>query len=134
VTTFESHARPSVLLRVLVADFGMIVNDSLTALLSEFEGISVFGCVQESAKLLALAQAVHPDIAILDLQKAKPLDLTTIERLKSLLPSLIVIVLSDYDIPAMKQAAVASGADYFLLRTDCEGLLALLERLIREKK
>jgi DNA-binding NarL/FixJ family response regulator len=122
-----------ILLRVLVADSGSSINDGLTSLLSDFEGLSVFGCVQDSAKVTALVRTVHPDVVILDLQMAGPIGLQTLKQIKSLPHPPVVIVLSAYDTPPVRRAALAAGADHYLVKTECGRLQEVLGSLLREK-
>jgi DNA-binding NarL/FixJ family response regulator len=123
-----------VLLRVLVADSGSSVNDGLTALLSDIEGISVFGCAQGQAKILVLAGSLRPDVVIIDLQRSEPVSLGILERLKALPEAPIVIALCDDDIRPLHDAASVRGADHVLDRTDCEGLLRLLAGAIEKRR
>jgi DNA-binding NarL/FixJ family response regulator len=119
-----------VLLRVLVADSGSSVNDGLTALLSEIEGISVFGCAQEPGKLLALAGSLRPDAVILDVRREAPVGLAAMHRLKALPKAPTLIGLCEADVPPLREAAAAAGADHVLARTDSEGLLRLISILM----
>jgi DNA-binding NarL/FixJ family response regulator len=123
-----------VLLRVLVADSGSSVNDGLTALLSEMDGISVFGCAQEADKLLALARGLCPDVVILDVQRREPVSFAVLQRLKALPRAPIIIALCEDDIRPLREVASAKGADYVLDRTDSEGLLSLLAGLIEKRR
>jgi DNA-binding NarL/FixJ family response regulator len=132
--TGAARVRPLTLLRVVVADSGISVNDSLTALLSEFDGVSVVGCVQEPAKVLALVQTAQPDVVILDLQTEPGTTLQTLKQIKR--PSApVVIVLSDYDLPPLRQAALAAGADHFLIKaTESGRLQKVLQTLVRKSR
>jgi DNA-binding NarL/FixJ family response regulator len=104
--TQRSDDRPFLLLRVLVADHLVSINESLTAMLSELEGVCVFGCTQEPAKVLALVQTVHPDVVILDLQMMEPMNLNLLRQIKRLHGPPYVIVLSHYDIPPLQEASM----------------------------
>jgi len=109
-----------ILLRVLVADSGSSVNDGLTALLSEMDGISVFGCAQDEDKILSLSRNLRPDAVILDVQRTEPINLGILRRLKALPVSPVIIALCEDDFPSLRAEAVAKGADYVLVRTACE--------------
>jgi DNA-binding NarL/FixJ family response regulator len=125
----------SVLLRVLVADAGVFFNASLMALLSESEGISVFGCAQEPAKILALVRTTHPDIVIFDLITAGPLGLKTLTEIKRVHDAPAVVVLSDYDMSPLREAAVAAGADLFLIKaTECGLLQEWIHDVLRARQ
>jgi len=123
-----------VLLRVLVADSGTSVNDGLTALLSEIDGISVFGCAQSPGRLLALAGPLRPDVLILDVQCAEPVDLDILRRQKALPAAPFVIALCDYDLQQLRDEVIAEGADAVLGRTDCDSLLQHLQAQINKKE
>lgn len=128
--TVESGVRPPVLLRVLVADQGSSTNDGLTALLSEFEGLSVYGCVQKPAKMLALINTLNPDVVILDLPVENSSGLQTLRQIKSLPEAPMVIVLGHYDLPVLREATLAIGADhYFNKATECDDLVDLLRKI-----
>jgi two-component system, CitB family, response regulator len=124
--------RPFILLRVLVADTGISVNEHLLALLSEIDGLSVFGCAQVPSKILALVGSVHPEVAILDLHTAGPFGLQTLAEIKRLPGAPVVIVVSDYDEPELRDAALGSGADHFFVKTDCGRLQDLLHHMQQE--
>lgn len=133
--TAAVSVHPPVLLRVLVADTGVSVNDSLTALLSEFEGLSVLGCVQNPAKVLALVKTVQPDVVILDLQLGDASGLRSLKQIKHLPEAPIVIVLSHYDLRPLRQAALAAGADYFLIKAiECGRLQEVLHALVQKSQ
>ena len=116
-----------ILLRVLVADSTASVNEGLTAILSDLDGIAIFGCAQEPAKVLALVETVHPDVVILDLQVPGPIGLKTLKKLKHLQPAPVVIVLSHYELSPLQEACQEAGADYFMEKT---GAFARLREII----
>jgi DNA-binding NarL/FixJ family response regulator len=115
---------------VLVADGIGSVSESLTALLSELEGIAVFGCAQEPAKVVALVETVHPDVVLLDLHAPVTIGLQTLRQLKHLPGAPVVIVLSHYALPPLRDACLRNGADYFLEKTSAfERLREVLDGL-----
>jgi len=129
----SGQAKPTVLLRVLVAGGGSSVNDGLTAMLSEFEGLSVFGCVQEPRKVMTLVRTVNPDVVILDLHTAGPPGFKTLRQLKSQPHPPVVIVLTDYDAPAARRESIARGADHCLGKTECGRLQEVLADVLRRR-
>ena len=121
---------PVVLLRVLVADSGASVNEGLVALLSEFDGLNVFGCAQDPAMVLALISALEPDVVLLDLQADERVGLRMLRAIKSLSRPPIVLALSHNDLPPVRDAALAAGADRVLPKTAaCEQLHEILRDL-----
>jgi DNA-binding NarL/FixJ family response regulator len=61
------------------------------------------------------------------------LDLTT--RIKAKYPDVIVIVLTSYDTPEYREAAVNAKADHFLAKgsSSREGILTLVESILRSR-
>jgi DNA-binding NarL/FixJ family response regulator len=132
---YDPSISTSVLLRVLVVDTQVSVNEGLVTLLSEFEGLVVFGCAQEAVKVLALVQTVHPDVVIFDLQMDGPIGLKTLKQIKNIPQAPVMIALSHYDILPIRQAAIAAGADYFLIKsTECGRLQEVLHDLAQESE
>lgn len=133
-TSLAVPERSLVCLRVLVAEAGGAVNEGLTTLLSDLEGITIFGCAQSPAKVLALVETVHPDVVILDLQLPGAVGLQMLKRLHHLRPAPVVAMLSPYDLPPLREACLAAGADCFLLTTAAiEPLRELLTGLVQAR-
>ena len=117
VSTRAVAGQKRTLMKVLVADSTALVNEGLTVMLSEIEGISVFGCVQDRSKVLALVEAVQPDVVLLDLNAPGMAGLKMLVGIKQGYPQTTVIVLSHYDLPPLRQACLKAGADYFFEKT-----------------
>lgn len=133
--TDDPSIMTSGLLRILVADTRVGVNESLVGLLSEFEDVTVFGCSQGPDKVLALIEAVHPDVVILDLESEGSTDLKTVKQIKNFPQAPVIIVLSHYYLDPIPQSARAAGADHFIVKTtECGRLQDLLHDLVLAKK
>ncbi len=127
-TSPQAHSR--LLLRVLVADGVASVNESLTALLSDLEGIAVCSCVQEPAKVVALVETMQPDVVLLDLHAPGTSGTQTLRQLKQPPCAPVVIVLSHYALPPLREACLSAGADYFFEKTaELEHLRGVLNGL-----
>jgi|WetSurMetagenome_2_1015567.scaffolds.fasta_scaffold318674_2 DNA-binding NarL/FixJ family response regulator len=125
-----SAAPPVASFRVLIADAGIPVNERIVNLLSDVEGLTVFGCAQEPSKVIDLVRSVQPDVAILDLTSLGSAGIQTLETLKALPHPPVAIVLSDYDEATLRRAWVAAGADHFIAKaTGWNDLLRVLREL-----
>jgi len=126
---------PTVVLRVLVADGAALANEGLIAMLADLDGISVFGCAQEPAKVLALIQSVRPDVVVLDLQLPGEKGVQLIRHIKVEWPGLIVMVLSHYGLTPIREGCLKAGADYFFEKsTELASLVETLETMLRSKQ
>jgi len=118
-------------MRILVADDQPKVRSALRLLLEQEPGLSVIGEAAETESLLAQAEAICPDLVLLDwelpsLQAIDPSTPSTgaeagsghrlLSALRALCPRLLVIALSGR--PEARQAALAAGADAFVSKGD----------------
>jgi DNA-binding NarL/FixJ family response regulator len=118
-------------MRILVADDQPKVRSALRLLLEQEPGLSVVGEAAETESLLAQAEAICPDLVLLDwelpsLQATDPSTPSTgseagsghrlLSALRALCSHLLVIALSGR--PEARQAALVAGADAFVSKGD----------------
>jgi DNA-binding NarL/FixJ family response regulator len=72
--------------------------------------------VADEASLLEAARRLSPDVAIVDLSLAQDSGLGWLQEMRQRCPELRVIVLSVHDEQTVRQAAMAAGADAFVLK------------------
>jgi DNA-binding NarL/FixJ family response regulator len=81
---------------------------------------------------MQIMAAAPPDLIFMDIKLPgeNGLDLTT--RIKAKYPGVIVIVLTSYDTPEYREAAVKAKADHFLAKgsSSKEGILTLVESIL----
>ncbi|MCL4535543.1 MAG: response regulator transcription factor [Bacteroidetes bacterium] len=120
-------------MRILLADDQPEVRSALRLLLEQEAGLEVVAEAGEAACMLALLEAVHPDLLLLDWE-LPGLDASLsrvrtrramLSSLRALCPGLSVVTLSGR--PEVRRAALAAGADAFVSKGDPpEHLLATL--------
>jgi CheY-like chemotaxis protein len=88
-------------LRILLADDGPVIRELVKALL-EREGFDVVGEAADGAEAVRLAQALHPDVAILDFRMPRQGGLEAAREIRQMCPGTRVILLTthaeDYEI------------------------------------
>lgn len=72
--------------------------------------------VATETSLLATATRLRPEAAVVDLSLAHQCDLQWLRSLRQSCPDLTLIVLSVHDEACVRQAALAAGADGFVLQ------------------
>ena len=103
-------------------------------------GLSVAGEASEVEGLLAQAETIQPNLVLLDWElPGRPVDSSTDLRrgllavLRTSCPHLKVIALSGR--PEARQAALAAGADAFVLKGDNpEQLITTIRQLVEEER
>jgi DNA-binding NarL/FixJ family response regulator len=113
---------------VLLADRHHGLTEGLRSLL-----VTAFGSVVMVADLASLldgAGRLQPDVAIVDLSLARDGSLGWLGAVRQRCPDLKVIVLSVHDEQSVRRAAMAAGADAFVLkRVIATELLPAVDRL-----
>ncbi len=116
---------------VLLADRHHGLTEGLRGLLeTSFEAVVM---VADEASLLESARRLQPTLAVVDLSLARADNLQWVGRLRSVCPSLKLILLSVHDEPNVRQAALEAGADALILkRAVATELLPAIDTLLGE--
>ncbi len=115
-------------IRLLLADDHQVVCEALTSLLEEHDDLIVVGTASNGVEALKRAEALTPDIVIMDISMPGMDGLQAIEQLKVQSPELSSIILSMHADPEHVYKALQAGSRGYVLK-DCAG--RELERAIR---
>lgn len=118
-------------MRVLLADDNSKVRWALRTFIGEEPGLTVVGEVSEANGLLSQAEALRPDLILLDWELPGGRGTELLRRLHALLLPATVVVLSTY--PEAEQVVRSAGADGFVSKANGPvEFLSALRRLVRE--
>ena len=84
-------------IRVLLVDDQEIVRQGLATILKYAPGIEVTGEVGDGVEAVALAQALRPDVILMDLKMPHLGGIPATRRIRAALPETRVIILTTYD-------------------------------------
>ena len=105
---------PEVANCVLLADRHHGLTEGVCGLLrTAFDAVVM---VADEASLLESAKRLQPVVAVVDLSLAPGGSLQWLKQLRSLCPSVKLILLSVHDEPSVRRLAMESGADGFVLK------------------
>jgi DNA-binding NarL/FixJ family response regulator len=110
------HESAKLPIRVVVADDHAIVREGIRQVLDGTEGITVVGEAATGPDAFERAQALVPDVVVLDVSMPGESGLEVAKRLKRALPATRVLMLSVYDNTEFVLEAVRAGADGYLLK------------------
>jgi DNA-binding NarL/FixJ family response regulator len=99
---------------VLLADRHHGLTEGVRGLLE-----SVFGSVvmvADEASLIEAAGRLHPDVVVVDLSLARTTGLDWLSALRRRCPDTTIVAISVHDEDAVRDAALAAGADAFVLK------------------
>lgn len=102
-------------LRVLVVDDERVIRDGLTMILGTHPDLVVAGAAADGAEALELVARERPDVVLLDLRMPGTDGLGFLRQLGEPRPR--VVVLTTFDLDEHVRAALALGADGFLLKS-----------------
>jgi two-component system response regulator NreC len=114
-------------LKVLLVEDHAIVRQGVRALLDEEPDIVIVGEAADGNEALALAQSLHPDIVLMDLNLPGMSGIEATRQLRQLAPEMRILVLSMHDGEEYVFRALRAGASGYVLKqsTSTELVLAL---------
>ncbi|UBU12892.1 response regulator [Nonomuraea gerenzanensis] len=103
-------------IRLLIADDHPIVRDGLRGMFAGDPGFEVLGEAADGAQAVALAQALHPHVILMDLRMPGMDGVAAIKELARLGSPARVLVLTTYDTDRDVMPAIEAGATGYLLK------------------
>ncbi len=103
-------------IRVLVVDDHAIVRQGIRQVLEAEAGFMVIGEAGNADEAITQAEAGVPDVVVLDVSLPGESGLEVARRLKRLLPTTMILMLSVYDNTEYVLEAVRAGADGYVLK------------------
>ena len=105
------------MIRVLIADDHAVVREGLRTYLSLQDGIEVVGEAADGLACVMTAEALKPDVVLMDLVMPRLDGIGAMRELRRLLPGTRVIVLTSYTDDERIMPAIQAGAAGYLLKT-----------------
>ena len=102
-------------IRILIADDQKRARKGLRALLATRPELEVVGEAADGEEAVRLAEALHPDVVLMDVRMPGLDGIEATRRIKEAHPEIKVIVLTMYRVHQAE--AVEAGADAFLLKS-----------------
>jgi two-component system, NarL family, response regulator LiaR len=103
-------------IRILIADDHPIVRKGLRLVLSNEEDIQVVGEAEDGSEAVSQAQALKPDVILMDLQMPKMTGVQAIAEIKKTNQSVRILVLTSFADDDKVFPAIKNGASGYLLK------------------
>jgi DNA-binding NarL/FixJ family response regulator len=103
-------------IRVLLVDDQALLRVGFAMVLSAEADIEVVGEAGDGAKGVAMAEALRPDVVLMDVRMPGMDGIEATRRIVSALPETKVVVLTTFDLDEYAFAALRAGASGFLLK------------------
>lgn len=119
-------------LQILIADDHPLVRKALRDLLEAHEGWRVCGEAGDGREVVALAETLKPDIAVLDLLMPELNGVEAARRIRGVSPGTAVLLLAGLYSEQAEQECASAGARGFVLKSSSEGrIVEAVEALVR---
>jgi DNA-binding NarL/FixJ family response regulator len=112
----QPAAEPAAVIRLLIADDHPVVRDGLSSMFARDPGFEVLGEASDGAEAVKLAQALNPDVILMDLRMPGMDGLTAITELARRGVPARVLVLTTYDTDSYVLPAIEAGATGYMLK------------------
>ena len=103
-------------IRLLIADDHPVVREGLSGMFAAEPGFEVAGQAADGAEAVRLAQALNPDVILMDLRMPGMDGVTAITELSARKIPARVLVLTTYDTDSYVLSAIEAGATGYLLK------------------
>jgi len=104
------------MIKVVIADDILILRQGLQAILSQDAEIEVTGLAADGREALELCRAGHPDVVLMDMRMPGYDGGWGIRHIKEEFPEIRALVLTTFDDRETVDAAIAAGADGYILK------------------
>ena len=116
--------------RVFLVEDSTIIRERLLQLLGGLDGVEVVGDADNAVDATTRLMAARPDVVVLDIKLKDGSGIDVLKRVKQSLPSVTVIMLTNYATSEYRRKCLEAGAEYFLDKTnEFENLRGILHRL-----
>jgi two-component system response regulator NreC len=103
-------------IRILIADDHAVVRSGLRALLAADPEVEVVGEATDGGEALSLADALAPDLVLLDISMPPDSGIQTARKLKAAHPELRVLFLTMHEDESLLHEALAAGAAGYVIK------------------
>jgi two-component system response regulator NreC len=122
------------MIRVILADDHSVMRRGLRLILEQQEGFEVLGEARDGREAVDLAEALHPDVAVLDITMPNLNGIEAARQITGKQPEVAVVVLSMHADESYVLRALKAGARGYLLKESPEGDFLSAIRSVSEGK
>jgi two-component system response regulator NreC len=121
-------------IRILLADDHNVMRRGLRLLLESHAGFSVVAEAADGQQAVEQAEAVRPDVVVLDIAMPHLSGTEAAQRISEMLPSTSIVILSMHSDEGYVLRALKAGAKAYLLKDSAEGDLIEAIKSVTEGK
>jgi DNA-binding NarL/FixJ family response regulator len=115
---------------ILIADDSPIIRKTLRQKLEQEDAWEVCGEAADGRQAIEKAQRLKPDVVVLDLSMPVMNGLEAARELKRLLPSLPLVMFTNFNMPQLTNEALSAGVSAVVSKDEIEGLVHNIQALL----
>ena len=112
------HREPGARLRVLIVDDQRMIRDMLARELARESDIEIAGTAGDPEELLRTAASLRPDVVLMDVQLAGRTSCGAADRLRAILPDVVIVFLADRWPDSVIERAMRVEASGYLSKSE----------------
>lgn len=121
-------------MKVFLVDDSVVFLQRLKRLLADVQEIQVIGETGNAQEAPNAILKQKPDVVLLDIHLLNGSGIDVLQSLKKSMPTLAVIILTNYPYPQYRQKCLEAGADFFFVKsTQFDQVVPALKQLIQKR-
>lgn len=122
-------------LKILVADDSTALRQRLKKMISAIDGVETVTEAEDGTEALELMRTAVFDAAILDIRMPGSSGLEVLQEIRKALPSLVIIMLTNYPYLAYRVRSSEIGANFFFDKnSEFTKVLEVLDRMAKHRR
>lgn len=116
LVSFNSSLREMDKIRILIVEDNSLFRETLReSLQTSFPGAAVDEATN-GVEALQRVRAFFPDLILMDIRLPGESGFRLTQKIKAAYPDIIIFIITDYDTPECREAAMRYGADHFMAK------------------
>ena len=119
-------------IKVFLVDDSLVIRERLRRMLADVEAVKVIGEAGDAQAALDAIRIQKPDVVLLDIHLLNGNGIDVLQSLKKSMPTLAVIILTNYPYPQYRHKCLEAGADFFFVKsTEFDQIVPALQELAK---
>ena len=118
--------------KILIVEDSDTFRETLRGILYSRFPFLAFDEARDGKEALKKVNSFHPDLIFMDIELPGESGLELTKKIKESYSKIIIIILTNYDLPEYREAARRSGADHFIVKgsSTTQEILAFVESIV----
>ena len=122
-------------MKVFLVDDSLVIRQRLKRLLADVQEVKVIGEAGDAQEAMDVILEQKPDVVLLDIHLLNGSGIDVLQSLKKSMPTLAVIILTNYPFPQYRQKCLEAGADFFFVKsTQFDQIIPALKELTKRDR